>query len=105
MAERRFALRRIGAGDYLLPSNDGRTLWRLQRYEDGPSYGLDDWSRDRTFWRTLRWPESISRGTKLDQFDISNLGRWREVADLLSTRRAAIEIALRSDIEREGRDA
>jgi hypothetical protein len=34
--ERRFALTRLGSGDYLLPSNDERGLYRIQAYdEDG----------------------------------------------------------------------
>lgn len=29
--ERKYALIKIEAGDYLLPGNDGRTLWRVRR--------------------------------------------------------------------------
>ena len=92
--ERGYRLRKISAGDWLLLGNDGRTLWRLNRYQDGPTFGLDDWPRDRWFWRTLRWPEPISSDTRLDKFDVSDLGRWHEIASMLATRGAAIEAAL-----------
>ncbi len=95
--ERRYALRRIGAGDYLLPSNDGRTLWRVQRYTDGPSAGLADWPRDLTFWRVLRWPHALSEDTKLDEYDVGDLSRWHEVAEMFKTRRDAIRAALSPD--------
>lgn len=45
--ERKYAMTRIATGDYLLPSNDARTIWRIERYTDGPSLGLD-WPR---VWR------------------------------------------------------
>lgn len=32
--ERRYRMTRIEAGDYLLPSNDLQTLWRITAYED-----------------------------------------------------------------------
>lgn len=53
--ERRYALIKIGAGDYLLPSNDGKTLWRIRRYLDGPSWGLDQLRNDRWFWCVNKW--------------------------------------------------
>ena len=34
MTTRVYVLTRLGSGDYLLPSNDGRTLWRISRYDD-----------------------------------------------------------------------
>jgi hypothetical protein len=61
--ERRYALRKIAAGDYLLLSNDRQTLWRLNRYQDGPSYGLEDMPRDRWFWRVFAG-QSVSARTR-----------------------------------------
>jgi len=42
---RKYVMTRIDKGDYLLPSNDGETLWRIRQYMDGPSWGLLDWPR------------------------------------------------------------
>lgn len=49
MSERRFALTKAAPGDYLLPGNDERTLWRIAKYVDGESFGLDT-TGDREFW-------------------------------------------------------
>lgn len=40
--ERKYALRKVGKGDWLLPANDVETsgrFWRLSTYEEGPSHG------------------------------------------------------------------
>jgi hypothetical protein len=93
--ERRYALTKARPGDYLLLSNDGRTMWRLTRYQDGPSYGLDDWPRDRWFWQAARWPEPITPETKLSkQYDIGDLSRWYVTDQMLATREEAIQCAL-----------
>lgn len=52
--ERKYVLTKIAAGDYALPSNDGKTIWRIARYEDGPSHGLD-WPRDRVIWGVWKY--------------------------------------------------
>lgn len=92
--ERRYAMTRIGPGDYLLPSNDTQTIWRLWRYTDGPSFGLDDWSRDRELWSLWRWTGATGPGSFIDTSVDST--RWEEVATMLPTRRKAIDIALGS---------
>jgi len=94
---RKHALHKLAAGDYLLLSNDGRTLWRVQRYTDGPSAGLADWPRDLTFWRVLRWPRVLSKDAKLDEYDLDDLSRWHEVTSMLRTRRDAIDATLDPD--------
>lgn len=75
-------------GDHLLPSNDGKTLWRFMRYEDGPSHGLD-WPRDRDLWGAWKWMGSLER-VDLDDWD-----RWHMIARGYETRAEAIEEALR----------
>lgn len=43
---------RLGAGDWMLPSDDGKTMYRLMRYQaDGDE---EVWDVDRQAWRTLR---------------------------------------------------
>lgn len=60
MRERKWQMTRVGAGDYLLPSNDEQTLWRITKYEerdgtltrgDGTVVNGDFWA----LWR-LRFP-------------------------------------------------
>lgn len=92
--ERKHALRKLGVGDYLLLSNDGRTLWRLSRYQDGPSYGLEDMPRDRWFWRVFVCRSPFAKDTLPDQYDLGDRSLWREEATMLSTRREAIDCAL-----------
>ena len=89
--ERRFALRKLRAGDWLLPSNDGKTLYRLIAVTEGPSSGIDAWRRDRTVWEVWRWPRPLPvRDVRTDSMD-----GWQEVEIMLRTRREAIARALR----------
>lgn len=44
--ERTYRMIRLGSGDYLLPSNDAKTLWRIARYveDDGDElWGVWHW--------------------------------------------------------------
>ncbi len=96
--ERKYALTKVATGDYLLPSNDALTIWRLQSYVDGPSHGLDDWPRDRTLWRVLRWTgdlDAIPAALARESEDCEAFSRgWQECDDGLATRREAIDRAL-----------
>lgn len=92
MADRRFALTKIDAGDYLLPDNDETHLWRVVRYEDGSHYGLDVPYASRTFWRVLR-----CRRTVLELAMTHHLGEiveewfeWEECDQWLPSRAAAL---------------
>lgn len=92
MSERKYALTRIAAGDYLLPSNDGETIWRIATYIDGPSMGITDWPRDRTLWGTWQY-------TGRNQYvDVSDWNRWRMVASTFATRRDAVDAALEGSL-------
>lgn len=88
---------RIESGDYLLPSNDYESVFRIRRYVDGPSSGLDpkDFPRDRDYWQLWRWrghggPEQLTT----EAFDAFPSG-WEEIATMLATRHDAITKALR----------
>lgn len=85
---------KVARGDYLLPSNDGATLWRIYSYTDGPSCGLDPevFPMDFTAWALRRWTGS---GGLQAPVDIEDWDRWEEVAVGLKTRAAAIAEALR----------
>ena len=94
--ERKYALIKIKPGDYFLPSNDGRTLWRITSYEDGPSSGLD-WPRDRTLWQLWRWegdPALFEAGDLATiELAIEDWDRWATEESSLETRRDAIRQA------------
>ena len=91
--ERKYALTRIEAGDYLLPSNDGRTLWRLSTYADGPSYGLVvDWKADRKFWGVWKF-DGYFDGSFYPE-DMLDWERWEMMDGSCATRQEAVKAAL-----------
>lgn len=90
--ERKFALRRIKAGDYLLFSNDAKTLWRIRKYTEGPSSGLDDWPRDREVWGMWKWETPIVMGETA--VEIENWDRWEFFEGMCDTRSEAVDRAL-----------
>ena len=81
--ERKYALTKVAAGDYLLPSNDAKTLWRIARYLDTHE------DHFKHFWGVYRW-----RGD-LDAVDIEDWDRWEMVTGFLETRQDAIDEAMR----------
>lgn len=96
--ERKYVLTKLGVGDYLLPSNDAQTLWRIRSYEDGPTWGLDPevFPRDFKLWSIYRWTgnaedaHAIAASVENDDFDLwetYDQGGYR-------TRREAVEAAL-----------
>lgn len=84
--KRKYALRKIAKGDYLLPSNDGRTIWRLSSYEKGIANGLD---HDLVVWGAYKW---TGDGRMVDPDD---WGCWEMMEGGLPTRAEAIRAALR----------
>jgi hypothetical protein len=95
--ERKYHLTRVRAGDYLLPSNDGLTIWRIQKYEDGPSHGLD-WPQDKMLWGIWRWRYTDPEKYVLDTEDHD---AWSLCADGYSTRKEAIDGAIHFTAGRE----
>lgn len=87
--ERKYVMTRLGRGDYLLPSNDGRRLFRVAVYEDGPSHGLAEWRADRTVWGVWVWQggETVDVSWDLD---------WSMISGGFKTRREATDWALKS---------
>ncbi len=88
--ERKYAMMRIAAGDYLLPSNDAKTIWRLVSMLEGPSTGIEGWARDRTVWSVWRWTDT----QRMPYVDASSLDGWEMWDSMLATRAEAIEVAL-----------
>lgn len=96
---------RLSAGDYLLPGNDGETIFRIKKQEDGPSYGLDPevWPRDKEFWVVYRWPKPRSLLME-DTYGYDPLADWNAwwcVSEYHDTRQQAIDAALRWEWERD----
>ena len=48
--KRIYKMTRLGKGDWLLPSNDAQTLWRICSYEEDGSADITG-----TFWNLWRW--------------------------------------------------
>jgi hypothetical protein len=89
--ERKYALSKVKPGDYILPSNDGKTIWRIARYTEGPSSGIVDWPRDREVWGYWRWDGEVDPGCYIDTGDWN---RWEMVGGICETRAEAINDAL-----------
>lgn len=89
--ERKWAARKINVGDYILPSNDQQTLWRLRAYDEdgsGPARGR--------YWELWRWAGDVSDEVAIaDSIIERNWDRWELVASVIRTRADAIEEALR----------
>lgn len=92
--ERKYALTKIDAGDYLLPSNDATTIWRLRKAEDGPTYGLDAevHPRDFTVWQLWRWDGRVAPGVNVD---VESWDRWELIDQSCRTRGEAVREAMR----------
>lgn len=103
--ERKYQMIRLSAGDYLLPGNDGETIFRLTKYEDGPSFGLMDMAKDREFWRTMRWPKprALLKGDQYGYDPLDDFDAWVGIGDGYDTRQEAIDRALRWEWERDNR--
>lgn len=100
--DRRHAMIRLGAGDWLLPSNDRKMLWRFVQHRDGTAYGLVDVPfEDKVFWRALYMSmEQAEAMYRSDQFADQWSSVWHEADWYLPSRKAAIEVAMRRDAER-----
>lgn len=98
MNERKYQMTRLRRGDYLLPSNDRRTLWRIYAYEEDGSLERSDGTKVLgTFWACARRPMPQPGALiDVDEF-LYTFGFW---AGPFLTRRDAIDEALRvSDSE------
>ena len=88
--ERKYAMTKVAVGDYLLPSKDSRTIWRLAVYQDGPASGLDV-PTERNFWGLWRWVGGP------DVVDLEDWDLWQMEVAALPTRAAAVAEAMRME--------
>jgi hypothetical protein len=89
--ERHYTMVRVRAGDYLLPSNDGKTIWRIKAYdEDGSAEYGDGTKVYGRFWGIWKY---IGRdATHLDPYEWD---RWAQWDSGYNTRAEAVQRALR----------
>lgn len=88
--ERKYAMTRVKAGDYILPDNDGKTIWRLQKYQEDETVTWGDGSPVKgSFWRVLKWKPTTDGVLDLDDWD-----RFDEWSYGHRTRDEAIQEAL-----------
>lgn len=86
---RRFTLVKMSKGDYLLSSNDRRTLWRIYTYEEDGS--LDSGWKG-TYWAAARRP--MPRENEI--VDLESWNEWEFFSGPLETRADAISEAMRA---------
>lgn len=101
--ERVYAMIRLRAGDWMLPSNDGQTMYRLSSYvEDGSAWYEDEHGREHkivgTFWNVSRMTmtklQALVESPVTDDEDILDWDEWETESSGHPSRKAAIEAAL-----------
>jgi hypothetical protein len=95
---RKWTLMKVKPGDYLMLSNDRRTMWRLVKYIDGPSNGLD-WPSDRELWEVRRWEGDIEDHEGMGRsIEESDWEQWVGWGSGFPTRAEAIQDALIEEV-------
>ena len=97
---RKYAMTRISAGDWLLPSNDGRTLWRVVEYvEDGCTEVSADgkkWHKlTGKFWAVWKYRKPLPDEAMPLPDDFLEWEQWEQWDSGLLKRKYAVEAALR----------
>lgn len=98
MSERKYAMTRLRKGDYLLPSNDRATLWRIATYtEDGSASDSDGTVIRGTFWMVYKYrrpiPQTDAERRRFDE-DIASWDGFESEYSMCRSRREAIGWAL-----------
>jgi len=97
--QRRYQLTRVRAGDYIVPTNDGKTLLRISSYEetgDGEELVNGKWRKiTGTYWSAHRYELTVEQmharyGDDIPD-DFLDWDRWEHVAGGFGTRAACIE--------------
>lgn len=96
MTERRYALVKISSGDYLLPSNDANTLWRISSYlEDGSAEWVGGRKLRGTYWQTAKYRDPLPTAGGDMPADFLEWDRWETWETCIASRGKAIESTLR----------
>lgn len=95
MTERRYALRKLETGDYVLPSNDLSILWRICAVDE-PTTASDLTSMER-LWDLYRWrhPAPIVEEDVAESIIEDDWTEWECVGSGFPTRAYAIEEAMK----------
>lgn len=93
--ERKYALTKLAAGDYLLPSNDAKTIWRIREYTDLIPAKDGHGDEEIDYWGLWRW---IGRGTQVDLYHEND--DWDFYDGCYTRRHEAIRAALRVEVPR-----
>lgn len=86
--DRKFQMVRVEAGDYLLVSNDTKTLWRIKRVME-----IDEKDRDVPMWEVWRWHRPFSPELAYE-VEPDEWGSWSYVSGSFYRRADAIDDAL-----------
>jgi hypothetical protein len=99
MVERKYVLTKLARGDYLLPSNDAKTLWRIVRYDDLATTDRRGVAAVH-LWRLWRCTEPLGGASTIQHWaypvflDPDDWSFWEIVESNLQTRAEAIQAAL-----------
>jgi hypothetical protein len=77
MTDRLYALTKVRRGDYLLPANDGQSLWRIAR-DEGEG------------WSLWRWADAVT-----EPIDTDDWSRWECLEARLDSRGEGVREAMR----------
>lgn len=106
--QRKYRMIRLSAGDYLLPGNDGETIFRIAKYvEDGTLETGDGETITGEFWAAWRWPRPRTALAREDYgyghgYDpLEDWDAWHMIEDQFRTRQEAIDAALEWEWRRD----
>ncbi len=102
--QRKYALTRLSAGDYIFPSNGGTRLWRVYTYEEDGSLYRGERQVKGTFWAAARFEGTVAQAERLfaaDPDEFLSWSMWEFWAGPLRSRAEAIAEALRAATEKE----
>lgn len=91
--ERKYAMTKIEKGDWLLPSNDGKTVWRIRICTELAPSPDGHGDREVDHWEIWRW-----LGSTLTAFaggDVEDWSQWDFYEGYHKTRKDAVDSALR----------
>lgn len=99
--ERKYAMVRISKGDYILPSNDAKQLWRIYSYEeDGTLERLQPDGSYRqvvgTLWACAKYERPFHNAGEWTDPDFLEWSNWLTWVTSLPTRKAAVDEALKA---------
>lgn len=95
-ADRKYSLTKLVAGDYLLPSNDGKTLWRLRRGFNEQIADERGKIKKEFTWEVWRWTLGIVDGGRGQIPDPEDWDEWELWDGYCQTRDDAIRSALKA---------